>query len=648
LAQDTDNNAIISGQVPGLAAAAGHWVVSTDPRVPERSRGKVFELDAVAAGLKLPLGASAVASNDEHMELFVADRRMSLARWPDYDPNNATLCYARLGSVSGPNSTTVGWGALAGTRPSTWTTTSLSQVRLHGYFHIGWADAITPITDLSTANRTFTMAEPLHYWPPVEGQWYYAFNLIEELDAPGEWWFDPNASKVFLIPPQNLTNDWQQEVQLSSTAGLVSVDAASFIRFEGISFTTAQGSAFISGTDARGIEIFNCTFQAGAGNAVILESSDVLNGAAPLTPGHTVSGGSISEMGRGGIVMSGGKRVTLTPSNCSITNMVIADYGQWLYTYQFGIRIDGVGVHVSNVDVSGSRHEAISMPGNDHIVEFSRFHHLLLEAHDAGAIHQGRDWTYRGRIIRYNLFDHIGRFAYYPGPDRSLPCNSPPTSCIRAGIYMDDHEGGFEVNDNIFAGVEVAGIFAHNGRDNGPPEGGFDNNLFVRGGLGIRLSGVQECEAAYNSTLYERLAAIPFQSEPWASRYPLLAKILSRNPCQPEGNALGLKAPNAAVQIGPLTPWESGKLWFANYSHALGGGWLSLPFYGPPSQTLPTSMFVVAPEWNGTDVGFADPGDPLETLNFTLSGDSPLWQMGWLQIPQWLIGPWKRGVLPAR
>lgn len=643
----TDDNAVITGEVPGMDSVGSQWVLSSDPRIPTRSVGRVYELDTAAAGLQLPAGISAVTANDQRLELFVGGRRMPLARWPNYDPDNATLCYLRLGKVTGVNSTEVGWGELAGDRPATWTTTPLNQVRLHGYFHIGWADAITPISAMSVATRTFTIPADLHYWPPTEGQWYYAFNLIEELDASGEWWFDTETGKIFLLPPAgDLT--WQQQVGISGTAGLITVNRAKFIRFEGLSFTTARGQAFILGTDAAGISILNCTFQAGAGDAIILESSDILNGTAPVTPGHTISGGSITDMGRGGVVMSGGARITLTPSNCSITNLVIANYSEWLYTYQFGILVDGVGVYISNVDVSGSRHEALSMPGNDHIVEFSRFHHLVTEAHDAGAIHQGRDWTWRGRVIRHNLFDHIGRFAYYPGPDRSLPCNSPPTSCIRAGIYMDDHEGGFEISGNIFAGTEVAGIFSHNGRDNGPPEGGIDNNLFVQGALGLRMSGAFECtQPGINVTLFDRLALVPFQNKLWSSRYPLLAKILSNEPCEPRGNAIGLKAPNAAANVGPLTLWEVEHDWFANYTQFMGGGWLSLPFYGPPSKVLPTSMFAVAAEWNGTNPGFANAGDPLQTLNFSLSVDSPLWEMSWHEIPERLIGPWRRGVLPT-
>lgn len=254
--------------------------------------------------------------------------------------------------------------------------------------------------------------------------------------------------------------------------------------------------------------------------------------------------------------------------------------------------------------------------------------------------------------MRYNLFDHLGQFAFYPGPDRSLPCNSPPTACIRCGLYMDDHEGGIQIHGNIFAGTGVLGVLSHNGRDIGGVEGGLDNNLFVGTSLGARFTGVSACLSNDNATLYQRLAAMPFQSALWAGRYPQLAKILDDAPCEPRNNAIGARAPNAAVDIGPITAWQASRAWFANASDAAyGGGWLSLPLYpGPTGPVFPESMFDVGPQlnWNGTQVqiGFAAAGDVLQTLNFTLRADSPLYARGWQRIPEELIGQWKRGLEP--
>ena len=281
--------------------------------------------------------------------------------------------------------------------------------------------------------------------------------------------------------------------------------------------------------------------------------------------------------------------------------------------------------------------------------------------------------------MRYNLFDHLGSFAYFPGRDLSLPCLSPPTACLRNGIYLDDHEGApeassdrgaryegvtpdlspphypsatditgaMQITGNIFAGVEVAGIFMHNGRDMSTVEGGIDNNLFYRTQLGVRISGTTQCGTS-NATLYKGLEAMPYARPPWSRRYPLLANITHDYPCQPLNNAIGATRPNAATRMAPTQPWIARHGWYTNYTDPrYGGGWLSLPIYlQVPGDTFNTSAFDVgAGNWAGDDIGFASPEEPLETLDFALSPSSPLWQRGWQRIPEELIGVWARGVL---
>lgn len=168
---------------------------------------------------------------------------------------------------------------------------------------------------------------------------------------------------------------------------------------------------------------------------------------------------------------------------------------------------------------------------------------------------------------------------------------------------------------------------------------------------------MQEC-GTDNDTLWTRLHAMPFRSPLWAERYPLLARILEDGrPCQPLNNAFGSRWPNAAAQVGPLTPWEAEKKWFANATGGAGagggrygGGWLSLPLYD--QEGFNESQFLVPPadggrgNWFGKDPGFVQGASAqalMDSLNFTLRPDSPLWGRGWQRIPEESIGVWKRG-----
>ena len=73
---------------------------------------------------------------------------------------------------------------------------------LFGYWHFLWADATIKIGKIDTEAKTITTAEPYHYggrgMSNTQGIIYYAFNLLEEIDQPGEWYLDREAGILYL------------------------------------------------------------------------------------------------------------------------------------------------------------------------------------------------------------------------------------------------------------------------------------------------------------------------------------------------------------------------------------------------------------------------------------------------------------------
>ena len=41
----------------------------------------------------------------------------------------------------------------------------------------------------------------LRYWPPQTGAPYYVVDLLQEMDAPGEFWLDRASGELFIFPP---------------------------------------------------------------------------------------------------------------------------------------------------------------------------------------------------------------------------------------------------------------------------------------------------------------------------------------------------------------------------------------------------------------------------------------------------------------
>ena len=96
--------------------------------------------------------------------------------------------------------------------------------------------------------------------------------------------------------------------------------------------------------------------------------------------------------------------------------------------------MEGVGHRASHNLIHDAPFEGMTIRGNDNIIEYNEFHHLMKETGDAGAIHVGRDWTWQGNVIRYNYFHDL---------------KGPGLHGVMA-VYLDDWASGFTVKGNLF------------------------------------------------------------------------------------------------------------------------------------------------------------------------------------------------------
>jgi hypothetical protein len=223
-------------------------------------------------------------------------------------------------------------------------------------------------------------------------------------------------------------------------------------------------------------------------------------------------------MGEGGISLSGGDRKTLTPSNHLAENNHIHHYARWHRMYRPAIALNGVGNKARHNFIHDAPHQAIAFSGNEHLIEFNCIERVCLESNDAGAIYSGRDWTWRGTVIRFNLFRDITGFQN--------------KGCM--GVYLDDILCGTTVFGNIFVRVTRA-AFIGGGRDNI-----VENNIFVDCEPAVHVDARAMGWASYHvgTTMMERLKAVPYQQPPWSERYPQLVNILDDEPAAPKGNII--------------------------------------------------------------------------------------------------------------
>jgi hypothetical protein len=442
------------------------------------------------------------------LDLFFGEKPMLLARWPNH---GFTKIVDVLGKtpvdVRGTKGCVEGIFAFEGDRPKRWVDEKDPWV--HGYWFWDWSDQRQKIKAIELGQGTIELAPPYHGYGYRKGQWYYAYNLLSEIDQPGEWYLDRESGVLYFWPPAPLASG---QAIVSVLPTLITMDKASYVTFRGFIFEAVRGTALTISAGASD-RILGCIIRNVGGSAM-----DIAGGVD-----HAVVGCDIYQCGAGGISMSGGDRQTLASGGHYADNNHIHHYGLWRPMYSAGVSLSGVGLRATHNLIDNAPHQAIAFGGNDHRIEFNEIHSVCFESNDAGAIYAGRDWTMRGTIIRYNYLHDITGFE--------------GRGCV--GVYLDDMFCGTEITANLFYRVTRA-AFIGGGRDCR-----IENNIFVDCQPAVHVDARALGWAHDQSDLWikeghERgtLSGIRYQQPPYHARYPGLGDILSEQPAAPVGNVI--------------------------------------------------------------------------------------------------------------
>ena len=495
---------------------------SVSERLPAASRDQVVAYDLKSHGItdygEILQTGHGLPSEPALPELFVDDAAMTLSRFPNTG-------FERIGKVVDPGSNPreTGTGGpytrplppvfdhgptfqYADDRVEGWENTG--DIWMYGYWYWDWADGNLRIESIDADKDSLT-AESASQYSVRAGQRYYYYNVLEELDVPGEYYLDRTDGILYFYPPADF--DDATVALTTQTDPLFHLDSASHVNVEGLTFELSRGD---------GVQI-----DGGTNNVVRDGLFHKLGGLGARVSGgveNGLEGNEIVHTGMGGLVLDGGDRNTLTPSLNFARHNVIHDYSRLALTYHPAITLRGVGAIAAHNEIHTGPHQAIAFAGNNHVIEYNDIHDVVQETDDAGAIYSARDWSSQGTVIRYNLLRDIG------GP--KAPGNA------QYGIYLDDMISGTTAYGNILQNVPGAFLIG-GGRANV-----IENNLIIDSSDGIRLGNRGEnwasAACSEGGVLRTSLAAVPYKEEPWASAYPNLVNILEDQPCKPKYNVL--------------------------------------------------------------------------------------------------------------
>ncbi|MBR4051239.1 MAG: right-handed parallel beta-helix repeat-containing protein [Clostridia bacterium] len=439
-----------------------------------------------------------------YCELFVNDKRQTLARYPDAEflyteevvktglgkeSDGALTTVENWDEIRNPESDIYKVDSELAQRISGWKT--LDDIWMFGYWKYDWADASSPIGSFDAETCELSPKFVSLYGTKTDAP-YYFFNVLEELTSEGEWYLDRENGLLCLWKPENIE---AAQIDLSLSLNPVINAQANYLTFDGITVKGTRSDGIVITGNNNTVQ--NCLIKNVAGNALIMTGSNNLAYNNEIT--HT---------GKGGIILDGGDTQTLTPGNSKAENNYIHDWSEIYQTYQPAVTLLGVGNICSHNEMANSPHEAITYKGNNHIIEYNNIHDVCLLSDDAGAIYSGRSWVWYGNIIRYNCIYNVGSGDHRPD-----------------GIYLDDALSGQQVYGNLLINIPKNSIHIGGGRDNV-----VTNNIIVNSGENAIYFDERARDGALNSgwfthahigsgDMWDALYASPWKSEIWQNTF---------------------------------------------------------------------------------------------------------------------------------
>jgi hypothetical protein len=507
-----------------------------------RVKNNILQIDYsginINEGKILPHGFGRPYTNTQ-MELFGTENAYYLGRWP----NNGYVSYNKvIDAGSAPSQGDYSnRGAIIeydSKRVERWI--RAEEPWIAGFFHYGFADDAVAIKKIDKEKKQITTAMPTYYGFSAGESFnsFYGFNILEEIDLPGEYFVDKKNKKIYFFPYEN--EDFSNLSLSIIEEPLLAIENSSYIYFQNIFFECTRGmGAYIEG--GSDIHFTSCTFR-NIGTAAICFGQGVDESGKPASRSlgnfkeylytnqtwdrksgkdHLIDDCEIYNTGAGGIILGGGNRITLERGNNRVSNCSIYNFNRYEKTYRGAVNVDGVGNVIDHNDISNCPGVAIHLNGNEHLIEYNIFSDAVTDGHDMGVIYYGRNPSEQGNVIRYNYFHHNGN------KDGTI-----------MSVYHDDGACGMSVYGNVFYKPGNVAVMIGGGNDIS-----YRNNIFIDAPIAFhidnRLQNWGKEEFIDNNGVYnKRLSEVSIDKLPYSDAYPNLAKYWSDNLGFPKRNII--------------------------------------------------------------------------------------------------------------
>ena len=516
-------------------------------KLPPERRAKVYFLDLKKLGLT-GLGEPAqkgfgTPRDVPETEAFLNGRALFAARYPNeglmkigrvLDPGQVKVRTHRgYDEPSGDKNVRGAVFEYADPRHARWA--GAPDAFAFGNFSVGWADDCIKIKKIDPKRGTVELASPHIYGvmsclsdpknpkfsQDLSTRGYRVQNLLEELDADGEFYID-RKSGIFYAA---LDSEPEGTLEFSTLTEPI----LAFKNFDGaevrnVRFGPSRGMGIYINS-SRNIRIDSCEFSnfgtvaISAGPAFSQNPPEKLRNPAPrfkFNSAISLENCKIHDNALGGAFISGGDKRALMPSGNSVRNCEFYRNSRAGLKYSPSLSLYDVGARAANCLFRDDPFNTLQFGGNDLVIEKNRFERICRNISDMGVVYTGRNPSDKGNVIRRNFFSE---------------CLAKDGGCRIRGVYIDDGSGGYDIRENIFCRIKsadpgetnagIAAIYFHGGHDNRAYK-----NVFIDCAVGVSHSPWEDewWLKNINSPAWRRKlkSEADIESETYLKKYPEL------------------------------------------------------------------------------------------------------------------------------